>query len=143
MGSLASALGPIASRLCDAPRVYVDANVPVGLVAFMRQHLGWDVFFVLEDAGLRRASDRTHFERALDGRRTLVTLDTDFLDDRRFPPVSGPGVIVLTAPDERGLRRLVTRADRDLLRTPTPDGPPGVPGLPLKGRTVHLVPEPD
>jgi hypothetical protein len=56
MGTLASALGPIADRLHDAPRVYVDANIPLGLVGFMRQQLGWDVLFVLDDPDLRRAS---------------------------------------------------------------------------------------
>ena len=41
MGTLASELGPHAERLAARPRVYVDANVPVGLVDFMRERLGW------------------------------------------------------------------------------------------------------
>ena len=33
MRTLASALSPIAADLTDAPRVYVDANVPLGVVS--------------------------------------------------------------------------------------------------------------
>ena len=134
MGTLASALTPIAASLADVPRVYVDANVPSGLVTFMRQDLGWDVLFVLEDPALRRAPDRAHFVHALDFGRTLITLDTDFLDDRRFPPASSPGVLVLSAPDERAFRRLLARADQDWFRA----APGAV--LPLRGRKLTLVP---
>jgi len=72
MGTLASALRPIAGELADAPRVYVDANMPAGVVDAMRHALRWDVLFVLEHDDLRRASDREHFQRALDFGRTLI-----------------------------------------------------------------------
>lgn len=36
MGALASELGPHADRLTGEPRIYVDANVPAGVVRFMR-----------------------------------------------------------------------------------------------------------
>ena len=85
MGTLASELQPIAADLASAPRVYVDANVPAGVVTFMRHDLRWDVLFVLEHDDLRRARDIEHFHRALDFGRTIVTLDHDFFDDRRFP----------------------------------------------------------
>jgi predicted nuclease of predicted toxin-antitoxin system len=136
MGTLASALSPIAAEMTDAPRVYIDANLPLGLVTFMRQTLGWDVLFVLEDPSLRRAPDRDHFQHALDYNRTLITLDFDFLDDRRFPPTSSPGVIVLSAPDERRLERLLVRVDREFLRAGTGRATP----LPLRGRKVTLTP---
>lgn len=138
MGTLASALSPIAADLTDAPRVYVDANLPLGVVTFMRQTLHWDVLFVLEDPDLRRAPDRDHFQHALDYSRTLITLDHDFLDDRRFPLASSPGVIRLSAPDERGLERLLVRVDHEFLRDA--DGhAPAVP-LPLRGRKITLTP---
>ena len=41
--------------------MYIDANVPVGLVRFMRRHLGWDVLFVMEHDELRRARDEEHY----------------------------------------------------------------------------------
>jgi hypothetical protein len=133
MGTLASELGPHAERLVLQPRVYADANVPAGLVAHMRQHLRWDVLFVVEEAELRRAPDRTHYQMARQLRRTLVTLDRDYLDDRRFPPAESGGVLVLCAPDERRLTTLLHRVDRALFR----DGPASVAGLPLAGRKLH------
>ena len=134
MGTLASQLRPIAEELANAPRVYVDANVPFGVVAVMRRDLGWDVLFVMEHDDLRRAPDEEHYRRALDLGRTLITLDRDFLDDRRFPPPYSPGVIVLFAPDEAGLIRLLRDIDRDGLRAPEAGS------LPLRGRKLDLAP---
>jgi len=134
VGTLSSELGPIAHELADAPRVYADANIPAGLVSFMRQELRWDVLFVMEDEELRRAPDEEHFRRAFDYNRTLITLDYDFLDGRRFPAERSPGVVVCSAPDERGLARLMRELQRTFL------GVPGAGALPLKGRTIELVP---
>ena len=117
MGTLASALRPIALEITDAPRVYVDANMPVGIVDAMRRELHWDVFFVLEHDDLRRAPDAEHFRLALELGRTLITLDHDFLDDRRYPPDLSPGVVVCSAPDEAGLLRLLRRLDHETMRT--------------------------
>jgi hypothetical protein len=114
MGSLSSELAALAERHAGRPRVYADANLPAGIVAFMRTRLKWDVFFVMEHDELRRAPDAEHFRRARDMRRTLVSLDHDYLDDRRFPPSRTAGVLVLNAPDERLLARLLTRLDRRL-----------------------------
>src|SRR5262245_33102859 len=61
MGSLASELGPHAERIAGQPRLYVDANIPAGLVEFMRVRLQWDVLFVIEHDELRRARDGDHF----------------------------------------------------------------------------------
>jgi predicted nuclease of predicted toxin-antitoxin system len=135
MGTLSSELGPIVTRLGDMPRVYADANVPQGLVAFMRHVLHWDVYFVLEHPDMRRARDDEHFRCAREMRRTLVTLDRDFTDDRRFPPEESGGVVVLTAPDERRFEHVLRRVDEHLLRAAAADGV--VPGLPLAGRKVY------
>jgi hypothetical protein len=62
MGTLASELGAHAERLTPRPRIYADANVPAGLVAFMRSALEWDVLFVLEEDGLRRAPALKHYQ---------------------------------------------------------------------------------
>ena len=133
MGTLSSELAPHADRLSPCPRVYADANVPAGLVAHMRNLLRWDVLFVLEDADLRRAPDVRHFHLAQQLRRTLVTLDRDYLDDRRFPPAETGGVLVINAPDERELLSLLTRVDRVLFRPPD-----GVAALPLEGRKLQV-----
>ena len=117
MGTLSSELGPHVERLVERPRIYADANLPNGVVSFMRVTLGWDVLFVLEQEDLRRAPDIDHYRLARQLGRTLITLDRDYTDDRRFPPVESPGVIVFSAPDERWLRRLLKDADESLFRS--------------------------
>lgn len=139
MGTLASELVTLVSRASDAPRVYADANLPLGIVSAMRQALGWDVFFVLEHDDLRRAPDREHFTRARDQGRTLITLDRDFLDERRYPAASGGGVIVCSAPGERELLLLLARLDRELFRAAAPGGGPAALS-PLAGRKLDWYP---
>jgi hypothetical protein len=135
MGTLSSELASHAERLSPQPRIYADANVPAGLVAHMRGRLNWDVLFVLEEQELRRASDLRHFRLASQLRRTLVTLDRDYLDDRIFPPDEGAGVLVLSAPNEREFRALLGRMDRVLFKA---DADADVrSGLPLDGRKLH------
>jgi len=131
MGTLSSELGPYVDATPGQPRVYADANVPNGVVGFMRQTLKWDVLFVLEHDDLRRARDIEHFRLARQLGRTLVTLDRDYLDDRLFPPDEGAGVIVFSVPDERWLRKLLARMDRELFRAA--EAKP----LPLEGRKVE------
>ena len=134
MRTLASALRPFATGASDNPRVYADANVPAEVVGAMRRELRWDTLFVLEDPALRRARDAAHATLARDLGRMLVTLDRDFLDLVRFPPAGGPGVLVLSAPDARGLMRLLRYADRTLVRA-IGEAPPAI-----AGRTVELTP---
>lgn len=133
MGTLASELAPHVVRSPD-PRVYADANMPSGVVTYMRTRLGWDVLFVIEHEDLRRARDAEHYRLARQLGRTLVTLDHDYEDDRRFPPAQGAGVIVFSAPDEQRLRRLLRRADRELFRAD------GARALPLEGRKIRWDP---
>jgi hypothetical protein len=130
MGTLATELASHAARMSE-PRVYADANIPLGVVEYMRTRLRWDVFFVLEHDDLRRARDIEHYRLARQLGRTLVTLDRDYEDNRRFPPDEGSGVIVFSAPDERRLRQLLLRADRELFRAD------GAAPLPLEGRKLR------
>jgi hypothetical protein len=136
MGTLSSELGPHVARLAGAPRVYADANLPTGVVEYMRTTLHWDVLFVLEHDDLRRAPDIHHYRLARQLGRTLVTLDRDYIDDRRFPPAEGAGVVVFAAPDERWLRRLLKQMDAELFRVE------GAAALPLEGRKVFRTVEP-
>ena len=140
MGTLASELGPHAGRIAGQPRLYVDANMPAGLVAFMRTKLQWDVLFVIEHADLRRARDGEHYRLARQLRRTLITLDRDYLDDRKFPLRESGGVLVLSAPEERGLASLLLRLDQEVFRRAelaAPLAPDALP-LPLEGRKLHV-----
>jgi hypothetical protein len=138
VGTLASELGPHADRLTGHPRVYVDANVPAGLVAFMRARLGWNVLFVLEHDELRRASDGEHFRLARQLRRTLLTFDRDYLDDRKFPRAESGGVVVLTAPDEGRFATLLKRLDSEIFRALPEPSPAERATLPLEGRKLHV-----
>lgn len=130
MGTLSSELSAHVGRRAREPRVYADANMPLGVVAFMRAELGWDVFFVLEHEDLRRARDVEHYRLARQMARTLVTQDRDYMDDRLFPPADGSGVIVFSAPDEPRLRGLLSDVDRSVFRAE------GAGPLPLDGRKV-------
>lgn len=131
MGTLSSELGPHVQRPSGEPRVYADANMPSGVVEYMRARLHWDVLFVLEHEDLRRASDLEHFRLARRLGRTIVTQDRDYTDSKRFPPDEGAGVIVFCAPDERWLCRLLRQVDQDLFRVENASA------LPLAGRTVE------
>jgi len=134
VGTLSTELAPHAGRLSPRPRIYADANVPAGLVAYMRSSLEWDVLFVIEDDDLRRAPDVRHFRLAYQLRRTLITMDRDYLDDRRFPPDESSGVLVIQAPDERQLVELMRRVDRRLFS----DAESPRPALPLAGRKLQV-----
>jgi hypothetical protein len=133
MRTLASELGPHADRLMEHPRVYVDANVPAGLVGFMRDGLRWDVLFVIEHDDLRRARDDEHYRLARQLRRTLISFDRDYLDDRKFPPIESGGVVILTAPEERGYMMLLKRLDAEVFQPSL-----NAATLPFEGRKVHV-----
>jgi hypothetical protein len=135
MGTLSSELAPHAERLVPHPRIYADANVPSGIVAHMRTQLRWDVLFVLEENDLRRAPDLKHYQLAQQLRRTLITMDRDYLDDRRFPLDACGGVLVIHAPDERHLSSLLDRVDRMLFHADDSDEPVL---LPLAGRKLQV-----
>jgi hypothetical protein len=135
MGTLPTELAPHAERLSPHPRIYADANVPAGIVAYMRARLQWDVLFVLEEDDLRRAPDLRHYQLAQQLRRTIVTMDRDYLDDRRFPMAQSGGVLVIHAPDERQLSSLLDRIDQSLFHPDESDDP--VP-LPLAGRKLQV-----
>jgi len=133
MGTLASELAPHADRLSDHTRVYVDANVPAGLVTFMRGVLHWDVLFVIEHDDLRRAPDLQHYRLACQLRRTLISFDRDYLDDRKFPLAQSGGVVILTAPEERGYIALLKRLDTKVFQPSL-----SASMVPFVGRKVHV-----
>ena len=135
MGTLSSELASHAERLTPRPRIYADANVPAGIVAHMRMQLHWDVLFVMEEDDLRRAPDVRHYQLAHQLRRTLITMDRDYLDDRRFPPDASGGVVVVQAPDERQLSALLDRLDRALFQNDAVGDPAP---LPLVGQKLQV-----
>lgn len=145
MGTLASELGPHVERSASQPRIYVDANMPAPFVAFMREVLRWDVLFVIEHDDLRRARDGEHYRLARQLRRTLITLDRDYLDDRKFPLDESGGVIVLMAPEKNGYLKLLKRLDIEIFRAEPlerpverSEPPERSERLPLEGRKLHV-----
>jgi hypothetical protein len=101
----------------------------------MRTLLQWDVLFVMEEDELRRASDQKHYQLAQQLRRTLITMDRDYLDDRRFPPDQSGGVLVVNAPNERELSLLMKRIDRALFHPAADDE---LIAQPLEGKKLHV-----
>ncbi len=68
---------------------------------------GWNVKYV-DDVGLNGRSDEDVLAFAKREDLILLTHDTDFLDDRRFPPHRNPGVVVL--PGGSGGEQVLLRA---------------------------------
>jgi hypothetical protein len=101
----------------------------------MRTRLHWDVLFVLEEDDLRRAPDVKHYQLAQQLCRTLVTMDRDYLEDRRFPPDASGGVLVINAPDARQLSLLLDRVDRLLFHPDDADEPVA---QPLVGQKLRI-----
>jgi hypothetical protein len=60
-------------------------------------------------------------------------MDRDYLDDRRFPPEEGSGVLVINAPDERQLSSLLKRIDQALFHSDVEAA-----ALPLEGRKLQV-----
>ncbi|SVA20801.1 uncharacterized protein METZ01_LOCUS73655 [marine metagenome] len=118
MGTLSSEFKSCLHAITEQPRIYADANVTASLVAFMRDRLRWDVFFVIEHDDLRRASDQEHYRVARGLLRTLITFERDFLEDKKFPPSEGGGVVVISWPDQRTLRHLLRSLDRNIFGGP-------------------------
>jgi hypothetical protein len=139
VGTLASELWLHVETLTSQPRIYADANVPAGVLRHMRRRLKWDVLAVIEDGTMRRASDVQHYRTASMLRRTLISLDDDFLDDRQFLPAASAGVIILSAQDERGLARLLTKVDRPFFAPGRRERHPIA--LPLQGRKIQVHPD--
>ena len=71
----------------------IDENVDPVVTDHLREE-GWNVKDVRE-VGLAKRDDEEVLALAHREDRVLLTHDTDFLDDRRFPPHRNPGIAVL------------------------------------------------
>ena len=74
-------------------RFLVDESLGVEVANILRDD-GWNVRYV-EEVGLAGHSDEDVCAYAFRDERLILTHDTDFLDDRRFPPHRNSGVVVL------------------------------------------------
>ncbi|MGD0293436.1 MAG: DUF5615 family PIN-like protein [Terracidiphilus sp.] len=73
-------------------RFYADENFPAQATNLMRE-AGLDVI-TAQEAGNRRHPDENHAAYALRARRVLITCDRDYLDERRFPLIHCPAIVV-------------------------------------------------
>jgi predicted nuclease of predicted toxin-antitoxin system len=74
-------------------RIEVDENIGGSGVAILTQG-GHDVMTVREQ-GLARSADERVFQACTNEGRTLVTMDRDFGNVRRFPPKQTAGIVIL------------------------------------------------
>jgi predicted nuclease of predicted toxin-antitoxin system len=74
-------------------RFLVDESLGEEAANLLRD-LGWNVAYAA-DVSLAGKDDETVYGFAWRAKRIILTHDKDFLDDRRFPPQSNPGVVVL------------------------------------------------
>ena len=76
---------PHAARCVRRPRIYADANVPAGVVAFMRTSLGGTCCSCSSTTICGGRRDMRALPAGAAARPHAVTLDRDYFDDRRFP----------------------------------------------------------
>jgi len=81
-------------RRAKRTKFLVDENLGFGTTEALRDYFGFNVKDVSE-VGLTGKDDTTVFQYAWKTGRVLLTHDDGFLNDRRFPQHSNPGVVVL------------------------------------------------
>jgi len=93
-------------------RFLVDESAGEGLAEYLRS-LGWNAKSVA-DFGLNGKSDEDVYALAARESRFVLTHDSDFLNDRRFPPGLAGGIVVL--PGGSGAIEPMVRAIWNALR---------------------------
>jgi predicted nuclease of predicted toxin-antitoxin system len=88
-------------------RIKVDENVGSSGVAMLKQG-GHDVMTVREQ-GLAGSADERVFQACVSEARTLITMDRDFGQVRRFPPKQAAGIVILELGGPTSLRLLHAR----------------------------------
>ena len=73
-------------------KFYADENFPKVAVQLIREY-GVHVLRA-QEASLGGHPDENHAAFALKEKRVLLTCDRDYLDDRRFPPIHCPAIVV-------------------------------------------------
>jgi hypothetical protein len=75
------------------PRFYADENFPKLATDLLRGRLKADVLTV-QDTRRQGHPDENHAAEALRLGRVLITCDRDYLDERRFPLIHCPSLVV-------------------------------------------------
>lgn len=72
-------------------RFYADENIPTLVTELLRTKA--DVLTV-QESGMRRHPDENHSAFALREKKVLITCDRDYLDERKFPLIHCPAIVV-------------------------------------------------
>ncbi len=89
-------------------KLYADEDISREVVTFLREKAGCNVVHVVDDERLRGRDDTYHYAEAGKRRRTLLTRDERYMDNRAFPLQQSPGVIILeTGQQATPLRQVV------------------------------------
>ena len=89
--------------------LYFDEHIPGNVVLALREVKRWKKkcrILSVTNCGQSGRDDRHQFEYCRKKDYVLVTRDRGFLDDRRFPLIRCPGIIVLTQTDDEAARML-------------------------------------
>ncbi|MFH0813827.1 MAG: DUF5615 family PIN-like protein [Pseudomonadota bacterium] len=77
-------------------KLYFDSNFPKDIVKWLKTDNYWKkkckIFSAYDDKNQNK-DDNFHFNYCKKKRLTLVTLDDDFMDDRKYPFSKMPGII--------------------------------------------------
>ena len=102
-------------------KIKLDENLDIRLAEPLRE-AGHDATTVASQ-GLSGLDDRALSVICKEEGRVLVTLDLDFANVLRYPPVESPGLVVLRAPNQYfGTIRLLVETLVNALRVETPTG---------------------
>jgi hypothetical protein len=80
------------ARRNSKPRFYADENFPVRATAILREYKA--NVLTVQEARRTGHPDGNHTAESLRLRRILITCDRDYLDERRFPLISCPALVV-------------------------------------------------
>lgn len=92
-------------------RFIIDENLSQS-VKDLLSRLGWNTRHVSK-IGLNGKSDKDIFSYAYKHKRMILTFDEDFLNDREFPLIQNPGIIILS--EMQGSIEFLERQIHDML----------------------------
>jgi predicted nuclease of predicted toxin-antitoxin system len=81
-------------------KLYFDENFPQDVIGFLRTDKGWKrkcKIYSAFDFGYENRDDSFHFNFCKKKKYVLVTLDKDFMDDKKYPFLKNPGIIRVIA----------------------------------------------
>jgi predicted nuclease of predicted toxin-antitoxin system len=104
--------------------LYFDENFPAGIIADLRREKYWTRrcrIYSVYDFGNQGKDDLFQFRFCKEKGYTLVTLDADFMDDKRYPFGGIPGIVtIITKGDSLSKIKVLDAFVTFILRFPRP-----------------------